>query len=137
MLARIPSTGDLLLIWNQASIEEILDGLSRHRLSTAISKDGGLTWRHFHNLESLDNRAQLADPPSTPHVYRMVDYEYRQPADHTRYSAAPGCLRICYPTVVFDAREAAITYDYGYGPGKFENASATKIQVVSLDWLYG
>ncbi len=136
LLTRIPSTGDLLLVWNQASIEEILAGLSRHRLSTAISKDGGQTWSHFHNLESLDDRTQLADPPSTPQVYRMVDYEYRQPVDRVRYPHAPGCIRICYPTVAFAGNEAAITYDYGYGVGQFTNASATKIQVVTLDWLY-
>ncbi len=137
MLARISSTGDLLLVWNQASGEEILSGLSRHRLSTAVSRDDGLTWSTFRNLESLDDRERLASPPATPHVYRMVDYEYRQPVDRLRYKHAPGCLRICYPTVVFHGDEVAFAYDYGYGVGELEHASATKIKIVPVGWLYG
>lgn len=137
-LMRIPSTGDLLLIWNQISTEEILSGLSRHRLSTAISKDEGVSWSHFRNLESLDDRAHIESPPGPPQVYRMKDYSYRQPTDIRRYPHAPGCLRICYPTVVFWQDEVAITYDYGYGgPGGLKDGSATKIKIVSLDWLYG
>ena len=42
----VPGTGDLLLVWNQASAEEIQNGLSRHRLSTAISNDGGASWAY-------------------------------------------------------------------------------------------
>jgi BNR repeat protein len=138
LLIRIPATGDLLLVWNQASGEEILAGLSRHRLSTAISRDDGTTWTHFNNLESLDDRTRLASPPAEPHVYRMVDYEYRQPVDRVRYRFAPGCLRICYPSVVFHEKEVAIAYDYGHGVGELaERNSTTKIKVVSLDWLYG
>ena len=137
MLVRIPGTGDLLLIWNQVSGEESLAGLSRHRLSTAISKDDGVTWGQFQNLESLDERERLRPSPSTPRVYRMVAKEYRQPVDRARYTRAPGNLRICYPTVVFHENEVAFTYDYGFGPGEYQRRSGTKIKIVSLDWLYG
>jgi hypothetical protein len=136
MIVRIPATGHLLLVWNQSSPEEILAGLHRHRLSTAISEDHGVTWARFRNLESLDDRTQIEPPP--PQVYRMADYGYRPPVDKKRYPHAPGCLRICYPTVAFHGNEAAIAYDYGYGgPGEFEKASATKVRIVTLDWLYG
>ena len=50
MIRRIPSTGDLLLIWNQASREEIESGYERMRLSVAISKDEGDTWTHARTL---------------------------------------------------------------------------------------
>ena len=40
MIRRIPSTGDLLLIWNQASRAEIESGYERSRLSVAISNNG-------------------------------------------------------------------------------------------------
>jgi hypothetical protein len=136
MIVRIPATGDLLLVWNQASPEEILAGLHRHRLSTAISPDEGETWTHFRNLESLDDRTHLEAPP--PQVYRMTDYKYKPPVDPKRYPHAPGCLRICYPTVAFHENEAAFAYDYGYGgTGELQKASATKVKIVSLDWLYG
>jgi hypothetical protein len=137
-LARIPSTGDLLLVWNQASTEECLNGLMRHRLSTAISKDNGGTWTHFQNLESLDDRTHVEPPPSHPQVYLMRNWRYIEPSDRQRYPHAPGCLRITYPTVTFWRNEAAIAYDFGYGgPGELKEGSGTKIKIVTLDWLYG
>lgn len=137
-LSRIPATNDLLLVWNHVSTEEILAGLARHRLSTAISRDEGATWTHFRNLESLDDRTRIEPPPAEPKVYRMTNYGYRPPVDPRRYPHSPGCLRICYATVAFRDREIAIAYDYGFGgPGSLKEGSATKIKVVSLDWLYG
>ncbi len=135
-LIRIPKTGDLLLVWNQVSAKEILSGLHRHRLSTAISKDQGETWEHFRNLESLDNRVQIAAPTGVPNVIRMKNYGYRQP-DPTQYPHAPGCLRICYATVAFSDDEAAITYDFGSGVGALKNQHSTRIKILSLDWFYG
>jgi hypothetical protein len=135
MLVRIPDSKDLLLVWNQASAEEIVTGLSRHRLSTAISSDGGETWSHFRNLESMDDLAQIA-PPTRQEVLRSSQ-RYPQPTDRSRYPHSPACARICYPTVVFSGKEVAITYDYGYGVGEFENRHATRIKVLDLAWLYG
>lgn len=134
LLVRIPDSKDLLLVWNQASAEEIQAGLSRHRLSTAISSDGGDTWKHFRNLESMDDRAQIA-PPARVEVLRSA-HGYRQPTDRNRYTHSPSCMRICYPTVAFKGKEVAITYDYGYGTGDFENRHATRIKVLDLAWLY-
>jgi hypothetical protein len=51
LLIRIPSTGDLLCVWNQMSAEEIRRGFLRARLSAAISKDSGLNWQNFKTLE--------------------------------------------------------------------------------------
>jgi hypothetical protein len=136
-LVRIAATGDLLLIWDQASSEEIVAGLARHRLSTAISTDDGATWRHFRNLESLDDRTQIPPTQGPPTVYRMAHFEFLQPVDLKRYPHAPGCSRVCYPDAVFRGNEVAIAYDYGYGgPGNLKDGSTTKIKVVSLDWLY-
>jgi Neuraminidase (sialidase) len=137
-VARIPETGDLLLVWNQASTEECLTGLMRHRLSTAISTDGGKTWKHFRNLESLDDRARVEPPPPEPKVYLMRPWGYRQPADRQRYPHAPGCLRVSYPTVAFGKdREVTFAYDYGDGVDKFKGKHTTKVKIVTLDWLYG
>ncbi len=135
-LIRIPGTTDLMLVWNQVSEAEILTGLHRHRLSTAVSTDHGETWKHFRNLESLDDRARIAAPKGKPRVIRMKKYGYRAPSKKD-YPHAPGCLRICYATVAFSGREVAVTYDYGYGVDEFEKKSATRIKVLSRDWLYG
>lgn len=49
-LERIPSTGDLLLIWNNhEGIDPSLAG-KRTPLTTAISQDEGKTWKHVRNL---------------------------------------------------------------------------------------
>jgi len=63
LLIRIPKTGDLLCVWNQASGEEIRRGFLRGRLSAAISQDSGLTWGHFKTLElmqGMDDAARIA-----------------------------------------------------------------------------
>lgn len=50
-IERIPSTGDLLLIWNDHSdIDASLRG-KRTPLKSAISKDDGKTWTHVKTLE--------------------------------------------------------------------------------------
>src|SRR5262245_2837900 len=51
-IARIPRTGDLLIVWNNAPDK-------RTPLTTAISKDEGETWEHLQNLET-DQRFEYA-----------------------------------------------------------------------------
>ena len=52
-IARIPSTGDLLLVWNNNKVkEEGWHGGARTPLTIAVSKDEGRTWHHIKNIES-------------------------------------------------------------------------------------
>lgn len=52
-MARIPSTGDLLLVWNNNKVKEAAwHGGVRTPLTVAISKDEGKTWLHIKNIES-------------------------------------------------------------------------------------
>ena len=51
LMVALPKTGDLLIVWNQVSREEIRRGYRRGRLSAAISKDGGHSWENFKTLE--------------------------------------------------------------------------------------
>ena len=55
-LRRVPSTGDLLLIWNNTFTPGAGHGGKRTPLSTAISKNDGQTWAHVKNLESDSSR---------------------------------------------------------------------------------
>lgn len=50
-LRRIPSTGDLMLIWNDTLADGEGHGGKRTPLTVAISKDEGKTWEHKKNLE--------------------------------------------------------------------------------------
>ena len=49
-IARIPSTGDLLMVWNNNGI-----GQKRTPLNIAISRDEGKTWGHIKTLENAPN----------------------------------------------------------------------------------
>jgi sialidase-1 len=52
-IARIPATGDLLLVWNNNAVKEKeWHGGKRTPLTVAISKDDGRTWQHIKNIES-------------------------------------------------------------------------------------
>lgn len=53
-IRRIPSTGDLLLVWNDNYEEGAGHSGKRNPLTAAISSDEGKTWQHKKNLESSD-----------------------------------------------------------------------------------
>jgi hypothetical protein len=137
ILRRIPRTGDLLMIWNQISRMEILNGFHRHRLSCAISQDDGQTWTKVKNLESLDDEAVVKPPPADRFevLEQWEDYGYYQPNNRSRYFRAPGVLRICYPDVVFIDDQSVIVYDYGSGT-LGENIHGTKLRAVPIAWFY-
>jgi hypothetical protein len=135
MIRRIPSTGDLLMVWNQVSRQEITTGLHRHRLSCAISKDEGQTWENFKNLESLDDATVVTPPPAweTRAVWPYESYGYYQPSPGLRrYHRAPGILRICYPTIAFTGNEVAIAYDIGGGVLK---GTGCRLRVIPVEWF--
>ena len=136
-IRRMPSTGDLLMVWNQGSRQEITTGLHRHRLSCAISKDDGQTWENFKNLESLDDVTVVTPPPAweTRAVQPYESYGYYQPQPGLkRYHRAPGILRICYPTVAFTKDEVAIAYDIGYGV-LGDEVHGCRLRVIPVDWF--
>ncbi len=58
-LTRIPSTGDLLMIWNHSPYDPLFRSHFGRRspLTAAISKDQGKTWTHFRNIEEDSSRA--------------------------------------------------------------------------------
>ena len=134
--ARLPGSGDLLVIWNQASPEEIAGGLARHRLSTAVSADEGRTWDHFRNLESLDDECRLPQPPVQ--VYQQPIEGYRQPIDRRRYHRAPGPVRCAYSAITFVGTDAVVCYDCGWRPDPVtgrRRTFGTRIKVVPCDWF--
>jgi sialidase-1 len=52
---RIPSTGDLLMIWSHCNDPKLSHG-GRNPLTAAISRDDGDTWEHIRNLEDDASR---------------------------------------------------------------------------------
>lgn len=107
-LLRLPQTGDLLLVWNNSPYNPRFDhyGL-RNPLSTAISKDEGLTWGSFKNIET--------DPA----------WEFTNPVMKTTRD----------DTVVI-AYEAS-KYDSLVPPGKLgRSRMSLKAAIVEIEWLY-
>lgn len=70
-IKRIPSTGDLLLVWNYST-------RARFPLTAAISKDEGETWTHFRNLDQ--------DPA---HTYAYTSIEFVKDRALFTYYAGP------------------------------------------------
>ncbi|MFH0965902.1 MAG: sialidase family protein [Planctomycetota bacterium] len=133
--ARMPD-GNLLAIWNQNSLEEDLIGLRRHRLTCAVSEDDGNTWKHFRNLEGLDDRAFFPDRPLNWDVFSYNhEAPYRQPEDRALYPHVPGPLRCAYPAVAFAGKTAVIAYDYGAAVGVFDQAYV-RTRSLPLEWFY-
>lgn len=149
MLVRMPTTGDLLLIWNQTSVDENVQGYSRHRLSTAISRDEGQTWGHFRNLESLDDVTyveppalgaerwdpQLAVDPRTG-LHGVGGPHYLQPTDRERYVRAPGPLRAAYPSCRIVNETAIVRYQLGSAPPDTISPARTVQRILPAGWFY-
>ena len=53
LIARIPSTGDLMVMWNNV---ESQSNWPRTPLSVAISKDEGESWGHYHDIDPRPER---------------------------------------------------------------------------------
>lgn len=53
LVKRIPSTGDLLVLWNNVASKS---NWPRTPLCSAISTDEGRTWRHVHDIDNREDR---------------------------------------------------------------------------------
>jgi sialidase-1 len=64
-IARIPGTGDLLLVWNNNDGSIPATKGKRTPLTTAVSQDGGKTWTHVKNIE---------ENPSGSYCYTAIHF---------------------------------------------------------------
>ena len=105
-LGRLRTTGDLVVVWNQSSKEEIERGYSRGRLSIAVSKDEAATWGKPITLElsgGLDDVDQVELPPIA-HVRAGRDLG-TLPDNFTRSH---------YPRLSFVQGNVVVTFNYDY-----------------------
>jgi sialidase-1 len=107
-LTRIPSTGDLLLVWNNAQYDPAYDHSGKRTpLTCAVSRDGGRSWEHRGNLE---------DDPEVEFSNMGVSY------------TSSGTVIVTY----FASRMAD-----PLPPGRLgRSAMSLKGAIVDVDWLY-
>ncbi len=99
-IRRIPTTGDLVLIWNHTWVPGSGHGGRRTPLTSAVSADEGRTWKHFRSLEGaasrtfaytsltfIDNRAIMTywetspDRPGISSRFRSIPTERLYPGE--------------------------------------------------------
>ncbi|MFH0963399.1 MAG: sialidase family protein [Planctomycetota bacterium] len=148
-LKTIPTTGDILCVWNQASAQEIADGLARMRMSCAVSRDDGKSWELFRNLESLDDRVRIEpERGATDTVGEMQAIQARLALQHKptqkdypdevkkRYPRWQGYKHVDYPSTTFTS-DGHVLVSYGvYGSVGKELPMGQKLVVRPIEWLY-
>ncbi|MDP7637649.1 MAG: sialidase family protein, partial [Phycisphaerae bacterium] len=133
-LTRIPTTGDLLCVWNQSSAEETTTGYYRSRLTSAISTDSGATWQHFRTM---------ASGPGVKEIDRIVDPE--PPGFLESSGVLPKLERILpeghrtvrHPRVRFIDDMAYLVFDdrwYNQQGKKFKDP--WRLRAVPISWFY-
>lgn len=105
-LGRAKTTGNIVVVWNQSSKEEIEQGYSRGRLSIATSSDEAKTWS---DPMTLDLSSGMSD----------VDKVVLPPIAHVRAKEDLGTLpddftRSHYPKLSFSQDNVIVTFSYDY-----------------------
>ncbi len=116
-LKRVPGTDDLIVVWNQASADEMVRGVQRHRMSAAISKDGGATWKRHLNLVCIDEDDVSYVEPAPVQYYRARRWSPRMPRNMNM---------TIYPASTFHRDRFIFTYAetnrrIHKGPGQYES----------------
>lgn len=132
-MRRVPKTGDLLLVWNQVSGDEIRGGYRRSRLSAAISKDSGSSWENFRTIEVCEGL------PDVPHV--EPDAEIRMVRARQDVGKLPdGFAFYHYANVSIVQDKVFIAYNRGYPKmGNAEqllNHQESVLRVYPVEWFY-
>ena len=125
---RIPSTGDILIVWNQVSADEIRGSYSRCRMSSAISKDDGKTWQHFKTIDrSVLPPAGRIEPEAEPAMARAIEWVGEVPDDWGHLD---------YPNIGFCQDNVAVSWTRAVPeplPGQPQGA---RLLVAPVSWFY-
>ena len=104
-VGRIPSTDDLVIIWNQCSEGEVREGWYRSRLAVASSEDDGDSWGDVKTIDcspGLNSDVGWIDPPPVRHLRVRKDVG-TLPDDFARYH---------YPHLSFAQGHVIMTYQH-------------------------
>ena len=140
LLLRVPSTEDLLCIWNQANADEIRTGFYRSRLTSAISKDSGKSWQHFRTIvmskgmKAVDRVepapvSWLRSSGAVPHTLNLIPREGFRSVRAPRASIIDG-------QVYFVWNDRLYRRDSESKPGWKNVYYKQMLRIIPLSWFY-
>ena len=118
--------GDLVVVWNNVSHDEIKRGFRRGRLSVAVSTDDAKTWKHIKTLDAAGLPViKGAAPLSPPGMVRGEKDLGELPVPFGN---------VDYPDIVFAGNKVFIKYAKGFKNPQF--GMGTPMHIIPIDWLY-
>jgi hypothetical protein len=136
-VGRLPTTGDLVVIWNQLSRAEIRKGLRRCRLSSAISKDEGKTWASFKNIDAIQSMGGTSHIPPDPDLTPVAgdDEVGELPADlalfhYPNLSIVDDAVFLCYDVIGY-----RVTTDKD-GTKSTTPVRKPRTRILPAEWFY-
>jgi hypothetical protein len=127
-VTRISKTGDLLIVWNQVSGDEVRAGYRRSRLSSAISKDDGKSWQHFRTIDRCVLPPTGYVMPEPERLIRALDYVGVLPDDFGSIS---------YPSIHVVGETVFVTASRSqHDPSSKKWNSGRVMYRLPLDWFY-
>lgn len=128
-VARVPKTGDLLIVWNQVSGDEIRAGYRRGRLSSAVSKDDGKTWGNYRTIDTaVLPPAGRVEPDMQPQMARGLDYVGVLPEDYGG---------VDYPTFSVVDDTVILFFQRSMVNRRPGDVSGNRLRILPLSWFYG
>lgn len=125
---RIPSTGDLLIVWNQVSANEIRGSYSRCRMSSAVSKDDGQTWQHFRTIDrSVLPVAGRIEPEPESAMARALDWVGEVPDDWGHLD---------YPNIGFYEDKVVVSWTRAVPEPLPGQAQGARLLIAPVSWFY-
>ena len=127
-IQRIEKTGDLLIVWNQVSGDEMRASYRRGRLSSAVSSDDGKTWQHFRCLDTVILPPfGRVEPDPEPRMARGFDYVGVLPADYGGVS---------YPTLAVADDTVFVWWGRSVVKVRKGDVTGRRLRVLPLSWFY-
>ncbi len=143
--------GHILAIWNQEGPEELKRGLSRQRISSAVSRNGGSIWEFFQNIESIFEETRVEPGPieryqPEEHYFAPGVPSPERPPEYVVPSIRKGIWS--YPSVLALPDRVLVAYSFVtyhehetraqlYRSNQQEPDKQSKIKVLPLSWFYG
>jgi hypothetical protein len=143
-IRRIPSTGDLVVVWTQSGEDEIRRGIGRGRMSTAVSRRHGAQgtlWEFYQNVDSILEGTRVEPGPIRSARPSGLFYGQGRGAP-VRQSDLMGSLPASYTTMacpsVFFYRDRVFIAQAREGNYREDGSwDYGRLKVLPVSWLYG